>query len=86
MRLFDFVFGPLVLPLQISTPAKVSYSSPPLSGNNSAPRRIQQSGVATAGWQPERRMSEHIILATLPGQAVSAVTLPRHQNPCWGRR
>lgn len=56
MRLFDFVFGPLVLPLQdldaregelFLTTARVATTVPP--------RRIQQSGVATAGWQPERR-------------------------------
>ncbi len=56
MRLFDFAFGPLVLPLQDPTPAKVSYSHHRSVAINSAPpRRIQQSGVATAGWQPDRR-------------------------------
>lgn len=56
MRLFDFVFGPLVLPLQdldaregelFLTTAQWQQQWPP--------RRIQQSGVATAGWQPDRR-------------------------------
>ncbi len=81
MRLFDFVFGPLVLPLQDPTPAKVSYSSPPLSGNNSAATPdsavawLPQDGSPTAG------MSEHIILATLPGQAVSAVTFTAPSEP-----
>ena len=51
MRLFDFVFGPLVLPLQDPTPAKVSYSSPPLSGNNSA------ATPDSAKWRGYRRMA-----------------------------
>ncbi len=44
------------------------------------------SGVATAGWRsPTAGMSEHIILATLPGQAVSAVTFTAPSEPVLGQ-
>ncbi len=71
MRLFDFVFGRWFFRYRISTPAKVSYSSPPSVATTVPPRRIQQSGVATADGSPNAGMSEHIILATLPGQRLA---------------
>lgn len=52
MRLFDFVFGPLVHSrYRISAPAKVSYSSPPISGNNSV------AGPDSAKWSGYRGMA-----------------------------
>ncbi|UMX58194.1 hypothetical protein MJ524_18730 [Escherichia coli] len=63
---------------RISTPAKVSYSSPPLSGN----KQCRHAGFSKVAWLPQdgspnAGMSEHVILATLPGQAVSAVNIHR---------
>lgn len=51
MRLFDFVFGPLVLPLQDLDAREGGYSSPPLSGSNSA------ATPDSAKWRGYRRMA-----------------------------
>ncbi|GAB3918154.1 hypothetical protein GCM10029976_003210 [Kribbella albertanoniae] len=51
MRLFDFVFGPLVLPLQDLDAREGELSSPPLSGNNSA------ATPDSAKWRGYRRMA-----------------------------
>ncbi|WP_373860427.1 yersiniabactin polyketide synthase HMWP1 [Klebsiella pneumoniae] len=72
MRLFDFVFGPLVLPLQdIDAREGELFLTP-----HQWQQQCRSAGFSKVAWLPQddsstAGMSEHIILATLPGQEMS---------------
>ncbi|MBL0814958.1 acyltransferase domain-containing protein, partial [Klebsiella michiganensis] len=72
MRLFDFVFGPLVLPLQdIDAREGELFLTP-----HQWQQQCRSAGFSKVEWLPQddsptAGMSEHIILATLPGQEMS---------------
>lgn len=77
MRLFDFVFGPLVLPLhdEVQRGGELFLST--------AHWRAQclEAGFAQVEWLPEdsaatSQMSEHIILATAPGMSLTQTGMP----------
>ncbi|WP_142475095.1 yersiniabactin polyketide synthase HMWP1 [Klebsiella oxytoca] len=73
MRLFDFVFGPLVLPLQDIDAREGELFLTPQQWQ----QQCRRAGFSKVAWLPQEGsptagMSEHIILATLPGQGISS--------------
>ncbi|WP_400250980.1 class I SAM-dependent methyltransferase, partial [Escherichia coli] len=86
MRLFDFVFGPLVLPLQDLDAREGELFLTTAQWQ----QQCRHAGFSKVAWLPQdgsptAGMSEHIILATLPGQAVSAVTFTAPSEPVLGQ-
>ncbi len=86
MRLFDFVFGPLVLPLQDLDAREGELFLTTAQWQ----QQCRHAGFSKVAWLPQdgsptAGMSEHIILATLPGQAVSAVTFTAPSDPVLGQ-
>ncbi|MBN0788813.1 hypothetical protein JTM05_39905, partial [Pseudomonas aeruginosa] len=85
-RLFDFVFGPLVLPLQDLDARECELFLTTAQWQ----QQCRHAGFSKVAWLPQdgsptAGMSEHIILATLPGQAVSAVTFTAPSEPVLGQ-
>lgn len=86
MRLFDFVFGPLVLPLQdIGAREGELFLT-----TDQWQQQCRRAGFSKVEWLPQdgsptAGMSEHIILATLPGQAVCATSGSAPSDPVLGQ-
>ncbi|EHD21424.1 MULTISPECIES: yersiniabactin polyketide synthase HMWP1 [Brenneria] len=86
MRLFDFVFGPLVLPLQDIDARKGEL----FLTTGQWEQQCRHAGFSKVDWLPQdgsqtAGMSEHIILATLPGKPVSEVALTAQSEPVLGQ-
>ncbi|ECA1950216.1 yersiniabactin polyketide synthase HMWP1 [Salmonella enterica subsp. enterica serovar Virchow] len=86
MRLFDFVFGPLVLPLQDLDAREGEL----FLTTGQWQQQCRRAGFSKVEWLPQdgsptAGMSEHIILATLPSQAAYAATLTAPSEPVLGQ-
>ena len=81
MRLFDFVFGPLVLPLQDLDAREGELFLTTAQWQ----QQCRHAGFSKVAWLPQdgspnAGMSEHIILATLPGHCQHSNRRDRSAN------